>query len=195
MSAVNEITILLLNTVITLVMLAFLLRMLLQLVRADFYNPICQHLVKATNPVVLPLRRILPPLWSIDSASLLCALIVQAIGITLLAQLYFGLFPNPAQILLWSVLGLCGALLNIYFVAIIASIILSWVAQGSYNPAVQLLQQLTEPVMAPFRKLLPNMGGLDFSPILVFLLINVLEVILRHMAASVGLHPALVLGI
>lgn len=195
MSAVNEITILLLNTVITLVMLAFLLRMLLQLVRADFYNPICQHLVKATNPVVLPLRRILPPLWSIDSASLLCALIVQAIGITLLAQLYFGLFPNPAQILLWSVLGLCGALLNIYFVAIIASIILSWVAQGSYNPAVQLLQQLTEPVMTPFRKLLPNMGGLDFSPILVFLLINVLEVILRHMAASVGLHPALVLGI
>lgn len=195
MSAVNEITILLLNTVITLVMLAFLLRMLLQLVRADFYNPICQHLVKATNPVVLPLRRILPPLWSIDSASLLCALIVQAIGITLLAQLYFGLLPNPAQILLWSVLGLCGALLNIYFVAIIASIIMSWVAQGSYNPAVQLLQQITEPVMAPFRKLLPNMGGLDFSPILVFLLINVLEVILRHMAASVGLHPALVLGI
>ena len=195
MAAINEITILLLNTAISLVMLAFLLRLLLQLVRADFYNPITQYLVKATNPIVLPLRRIIPPVGIIDSASLICALIVQAIGVTLLAQLYFGVFPNPAQIFIWAIIGICGALLNIYFVAIIANIIMSWVSQGGSHPAAQLLYQLTEPVIAPFRKLLPNMGGLDFSPILVFLMINVLEVLLRHLAATVGLHPALVLGI
>src|SRR5690554_4243856 len=182
----SEITILLLNTVISLVLMAFLLRLLLQLVRADFYNPITQFLVKVTNPVVLPLRRILPSLGMIDSASLLCALIAQAIGIALLAQLYFGATPNLAQLALWSVIGLCGVLLTIYFVAIIANIILSWVAQGSYHPVAQLLSQLTEPVLAPFRKLLPSMGGLDLSPILVFLLINVLEVLLRHLGASVG---------
>ena len=74
-------------------------------------------------------------------------------------------------------------------------IILSWVAPGSGHPAVYLLYQITEPVMAPFRKLLPAMGGMDFSPILVFILINVIQIALRHMATSVGLHPALVIGI
>ena len=84
---------------------------------------------------------------------------------------------------------------NIYFFALLAMIILSWVAAGSRHPAIFLLYQITEPVMAPFRKALPSMGGLDFSPILVFILINVIQIALRHMAAGVGLHPALVIGI
>lgn len=195
MSAFNDISYLLLNTLISLTLLVFMLRLILQLVRADFYNPICQAIVKLSNPIVLPLRRLLPPLGRIDSASLLLAFAVQAIGITLLCKILFGAFPNPAQILLWSVIGLCAMVLNLYFFAIIGSIILSWVAQGSYNPGAQLLYQITEPVMAPFRKLIPPLGGLDLSPILVFLSINVLEVLLRHMGASVGLHPALVMGL
>lgn len=195
MSAFNDIFYILLNTVISLALLVFLLRLILQLVRADFYNPISQTIVKLSNPLVLPLRRLLPPLGRVDSASLLVALAVQAVGITLLCKLLFNGFPNPAQILLWSMIGLCAAVLNLYFFAIIGSIILSWVAQGSYNPGAQLLYQITEPVLAPFRKLIPPLGGLDLSPILVFLSINVLEVVLRHMGASVGLHPALVMGL
>lgn len=195
MSAFNDIFYILLNTVISLALLVFLLRLILQLVRADFYNPISQTIVKLSNPLVLPLRRLLPPLGRVDSASLLVALAVQAVGITLLCKLLFNGFPNPAQILLWSMIGLCAAVLNLYFFAIIGSIILSWVAQGSYNPGAQLLYQITEPVLAPFRKLVPPLGGLDLSPILVFLSINVLEVVLRHMGASVGLHPALVMGL
>ena len=78
---------------------------------------------------------------------------------------------------------------------LLAMIILSWIAPGSNHPAIYLLYQITEPVMAPFRKLLPPMGGLDLSPILVFILINVIQIALRHTAASVGLHPALVIGI
>jgi YggT family protein len=195
MSAFNDISYLLLNTLISLTLLVFMLRLILQLVRADFYNPISQAIVKLSNPLVLPLRRLLPPLGRIDSASLLLAFAVQAIGITLLCKILLGVFPNPAQILLWSVIGLCAMVLKLYFFAIIGSIILSWVAQGSYNPGAQLLYQITEPVMAPFRKLIPPLGGLDLSPILVFLSINVLEVLLRHMGASVGLHPALVMGL
>ncbi|MGJ8686348.1 MAG: YggT family protein [Spongiibacteraceae bacterium] len=195
MSAVNEISILLLKTAINFALIAFMLRLLLQLVRADFYNPISQFLVKVTNPVVLPLRKVLPPLWKIDSASLLAAVLVQAIGIGLLLKLYTGSLINPAQLFLWTGIGLCSALVNFYFFAIIANIVLSWVAQGSYHPAAQLLHQLTEPVMAPIRKIVPAMGGLDFSPIIVFLLINVIEVVLRNMAASVGLHPVLVMGL
>ncbi|WP_289083404.1 YggT family protein [uncultured Spongiibacter sp.] len=195
MSAANDISYLLVNTAVGLALIVFLLRLILQLVRADFYNPICQTIVKISNPLVLPLRRILPPLGRIDSASLLIAFAIQALGIVVLCRLLFGAIPNPAQILLWSAIGLVGAVVNFYFFAIIGSIILSWVAQGSYNPGAQLLYQVTEPVMAPFRKLVPPLGGLDLSPIFVFLLINVIEVLLRHMGASVGLHPALVIGL
>jgi YggT family protein len=88
-----------------------------------------------------------------------------------------------------------GLLVNIYFFALLAMIILSWVAAGSRHPAIYLLYQITEPVMAPFRKVLPPMGGLDLSPILVFVLINIIQIALRHLAQAVGLHPALVMGI
>ena len=195
MSAVNDISYLLVNTAVGLALIVFLLRLILQLVRADFYNPICQTIVKVSNPLVLPLRRVLPPLGRIDSASLLIAFAIQALGIVLLCRLLFGGIPNPAQVLIWSVIGLAAAVVNFYFFAIIGSIILSWVAQGSYNPGAQLLYQVTEPVMAPFRKLVPPLGGLDLSPIFVFLVINVVEVLLRHLGASVGLHPALVIGL
>jgi YggT family protein len=195
MTAAAEITIMLLNTIVSLAITAFLLRMILQLVRADFYNPICQFLVKATNPLVIPLRKIIPSMGKVDTASVLLALIAQAVGIALLFQLYGGGFPNPAQLLIWSVIGLCSALLNLYFFAIIGNIIMSWVAQGGTHPAAQLLYQITEPVMAPFRKILPPMGGLDLSPIFVFLCIKVLEVILRHGAASAALPRGLIMGL
>ena len=98
-------------------------------------------------------------------------------------------------LLLWSVLGVIGLLVNIYFFALLAMIILSWVAPGSRHPAIYLLHQITEPVMAPVRKLLPPMGGLDFSPILVFILINIIQIVLRNLASGIGLHPALVIGL
>ena len=195
MGAFNEISIYLVQTALTLYMLAMVLRFLLQLVRADFYNPISQFLVKITNPVAIPLRKIIPGLGGLDLASLLLAVLLQMLSIVVLMALYGLGLPNPVLLLLWSALGLLGLLVNIYFFALLAMIILSWLAPGSGNPAVFLLYQITEPVMAPFRKLLPPMGGMDFSPILVFILINVLQIALRHMAAGVGLHPALVIGL
>ena len=195
MGAVNEIFIYLIQTALTLYMIAMLLRFLLQVVRADFYNPISQFLVKVTNPLVIPLRRIIPGFGGIDLASLLLTLLLQAVAIVVLMALYGLGMPNIGLLLLWAALGVVGLLVNIYFFALLATIILSWIAPGSGNPAVHLLYQITEPVMAPFRKLLPPMGGMDFSPILVFILINVLQIALRHMAAGVGLHPALVIGL
>ena len=195
MGAVNEIFIYLIQTALTLYMIAMLLRFLLQVVRADFYNPISQFLVKVTNPLVIPLRRIIPGFGGIDLASLLLTLLLQAVAIVVLMALYGLGMPNIGLLLLWAVLGVVGLLVNIYFFALLATIILSWIAPGSGNPAVHLLYQITEPVMAPFRKLLPPMGGMDFSPILVFILINVLQIALRHMATGVGLHPALVIGL
>ena len=195
MGAFNEILAYLIQTLLSLYLVAMLLRFLLQLVKADFYNPICQFLVKVTNPLVIPLRKVVPGLAGLDLASLLLALLLQLAGIVLLLLINGLGLPNVALLLVWSLVGVIGLLVNIYFFALLAMIILSWVAAGSNNPAIYLLHQITEPVMAPFRKLLPAMGGMDFSPILVFILINVLQIALRHMATGVGLHPALVIGI
>ena len=195
MSAMSEIVVYLIQTVLSLFLLAVLMRFLLQLVRADFYNPISQFLVKVTNPLVIPLRKVIPGFGGFDIASLLLALLLQMAGIALIYLINGHGVPNIGLLLIWSALGVTGLLVNIYFFALLAMIILSWVAPGSNNPALYLLFQITEPVMAPFRKALPAMGGLDFSPILVFILINVIQIALRHMAAGVGLHPALVIGI
>ncbi len=191
----NEILGYLVQTFLSLYLVAMLLRFLLQLVRADFYNPISQFLVKITNPLVVPLRRVIPGYAGIDTASLLLSVLLQMAGIVALLLVNGLQPPNIGLLLLWSVLGVIGLLVNIYFFALLCLIILSWVAQGSSHPAIYLLYQNTEPVIAPFRKALPPMGGLDFSPILVFILINVIQIALRHLATGVGLHPALVIGI
>ena len=195
MGAANEILIYLVQTLLSVYLVAMLLRFLLQLVRADFYNPISQLLVKITNPLVLPLRRVIPGYAGMDIASLLLSLVLQMLAILALLTLHSLGLPNIGVLLLWSALGVIGLLVNIYFFALLAMIILSWIAPGSNHPAIYLLYQITEPVRAPFRKVLPPMGGMDFSPILMFILINVIQIALRHMAGSIGLHPALVIGI
>lgn len=195
MSAINEIFAYLVQTALSLYLLVMLLRFLFHFARADFYNPISQFVVRATNPLVRPTRRLFPAFGRFDSASLALAVVLQALGIVTLLLLHGVGLVGPTLILAWSVIGVLGLLVNIYFFALLAMIIISWVAPTSRHPALLLLWQVTEPVMAPVRRILPPMGGLDFSPILVFILINVLQIALRHMAAGVGLHPALVMGV
>ena len=186
MGAINEIFAYVVQTFLSLYLIAMLLRFLLQVVRADFYNPICQFLVKVTNPLVIPLRRVVPAVAGIDTASLLLAFLLQVACIAALVFIKLGGFPPIGILLIGGALGVVSLLVNIYFFALLAMIILSWVAAGSRHPAIYLLYQITEPVMAPFRKVLPDMGGLDFSPILVFILINIIQIALRHTAAAAG---------
>jgi YggT family protein len=186
MSAVYAILIYLIQTLLSLYLIAMLLRFLLQLVRADFYNPISQFIVKVTNPLVVPARKLIPGYAGVDIASLVLALLLQIIGIAAVFLIRYGALPSLGLLFMGGVLGVIALLVKIYFFALLAMIILSWVAQGSNHPAIYLLFQITEPVMAPVRKLLPPMGGIDFSPILVFVLINVVQIALQHMAASVG---------
>jgi len=195
MNALSDIVAYLLQTVLNLALLAILLRFLLQLVRADFYNPVSQFLAKVTNPLVLPVRRVIPAYRGLDLSTLLLALLLQMAAIVALLALNGLGPPGVLTLLVWSVLGIVGLLMNIYFFALLAMIILSWIAPGGRHPALLLLFQLTEPVMAPFRRMLPSMGGIDFSPILVFILINVIQIALGHMAAAAGLPAALVIGL
>ena len=187
MTALSDVFTYLIYVFFGLYILAMLLRFLLQAVRADFYNPISQSLVKVTNPLVIPLRKILPGFGGLDLASLLLALILQILMVTLLVLIQTGAMLAPLPLLLVGVLGLASYLLKIYFFALLAMIVLSWIAPGGNHPALYLLHQITEPVMAPFRKVLPSMGGLDFSPILVFIIINVLQIVLRNLAFSLGI--------
>ena len=166
-----------------------LLRFMLQLARADFYNPISQFVVKATNPPLRPLRRFIPGWGGIDGAALVLAVLIQA-AVFMLILLALNGGPagiNPVTLLAWSAIAVLGLLVKIYFWSVIAVVIISWVAPQSHHPAVQLIMQLTEPVLRPVRRLMPNLGGLDLSPIIVFLILNVISVIIAHIAASLGL--------
>ena len=186
MSAFYAIAVYLIQTLLSLYLGAMLLRFILQMVRADFYNPICQFVVKITNPLVIPVRRVIPGYGGFDIASLLLAILLQIAGIAAIFLIRFGAIPAPVPLILGGVLGVLALLVQMYFFALLAMIILSWVAQGSRHPAIFLLHQITEPLMAPVRKMLPSMGGLDFSPILAFILINIAQIALQHMAAAAG---------
>ncbi len=190
----NEILFYLASTLLYLYLLAILLRFLLQATRADFYNPLSQFVVRITNPLLQPMRKVIPGFNGIDVSSLILALVVEALGTALLMWLAGYRPPGIGPLLVWGSLGLLALLLNFYFFALLAVIILSWVAPGVNNPVQLLLYQLTEPVMAPFRRLLPPLGGLDLSPILVFMVINVLNIGLEGAARSVSLPFPFVVG-
>ncbi|GHD40311.1 YggT family protein [Marinobacter persicus] len=173
----------------TFYMTVVLLRFLLQLARADFYNPITQFVVKATNPPLRPLRRIIPGWGGIDGASLVLAVIIQALAFFFILIALNGGIPslNPLTLLVWAVLNVLGLIVKIYFWSVIAVVVVSWIAPQSGHPAIQLVAQLTEPVMRPVRNLMPSMGGLDLSPIIVFLILNVISVVIDHMKVAAGL--------
>lgn len=168
----------LISTVLELAAFLMLTRFLLQWVKADFYNPVSQMVVRFTNPLLMPLRKLLPANSNLDFAALamvLVLIIAKAVFLTWLAGFSF----NGPVLLLVSVRGLASMLLNYLFWAILLRVLLSWVAPDPYNPFVQIMAQLTEPVMAPARRILPPIGGLDLSPILVLFLIQFLEVMFR----------------
>ncbi|MFT3929367.1 MAG: YggT family protein [Spongiibacteraceae bacterium] len=195
-AALIEIIRLIINTLGGLYLTAIILRFLLQLARADFYNPISQALVRITNPAIKPLRRFIPGFFGIDIASLVLAILVKLAMILVLFFVQRGDFNvSVAAALLVAALSVFVTIFNIYFVAMIATIILSWVAPGSYHPAAVLIHQVVEPVMAPFRKILPPMGGIDFSPMIAFLALNVVKILFTGLALQIGLHPQSFLGL
>ena len=162
---------------------AFLLRLLLQLVRTELRNPLVQALVRLTNPVILPLRKIVPPVGRIDSASVLAVLLVQvaaSVVLTLLAG--YGL-PSPLQLLLRAPVALADTTLTLYVVATIGYVLLSWVAPDGYSPAGRLLADLVAPLLRPLQRALPTLGGLDLSPAAAILLLSVLRIVLNDRIA------------
>lgn len=166
-----------LQTLGSLYLLIILLRFILQLVRADFYNPLSQFIVKATQPLLKPLRRFIPSIAGLDTASLVLAILVQLLLMALILLLHYGVLANPLQLLIWSLIGVTALFAKVFFFAMIVSVILSWVAQGSHNPAVELVNQICEPLLRPIRRFLPDLGGLDISPIFFFIALKLFDML------------------
>ncbi|WP_454846653.1 YggT family protein [Pseudomonas farris] len=194
MLGLNDAAIFVIKTLGSLYLLIVLLRFILQLVRANFYNPLCQFIVKATQPLLKPLRRVIPSMFGLDMSSLVLALIVQMVLIAVILLLK-GFEVDALLLVPWALIAIFSLFLSVLFYAMIISVILSWVAPGSHNPGAELVAQITEPVLAPFRRIIPNLGGLDISPIFAFIVIQLLQSWLIPRLAYFALMPQGLLGL
>lgn len=194
MGALLNIAVLVVQTILGLFLLMVLLRLLLQIARADFYNPISQAIVKITDPALKPFRRLIPGLGGLDVASILLAFVVQLVAIVTLLALHSIVLPGAGSLMAWALVGVISQVKYIFYVCIFVVIIASFVAPYSHQPILLLMRQLSEPIMAPFRRLMPDMGGIDLSPIFVFLALQIVGIILDSIAAATGLVPGLVVG-
>jgi len=166
MNPLSNAGVFLISTIFGLYILAVMLRLILQMVRADFYNPVSRFIVKITNPPLKPLRRFIPGIAGIDMASVFVMMVLQMLEfyiITLLRN-----FPSPdiLGLLLYSFVELVSLGFYVFLFSIFILALLSWINPGQYNPINNLLSQITEPVLRPARRLLPPMSGMDLSPML-----------------------------
>ena len=171
-------TVFLIQTLFGFYILAVMLRFLLQCVRADFYNPLVQFLVRITNPPLLPLRRIIPGYRGLDLAALVLAFALQLVEVLLLVLLNGQPF-GVGNLLLVTVMELLKLLINIYLWGVIIQAVLSWVNPDPYHPAARVLAQLTAPLLRPARRLLPPISGVDLSPMLVVVALIFVSLLLQ----------------
>jgi YggT family protein len=168
----------------------------MQASRANYYNPICQGILRVTAILTGPLVRIVPSWGRFDGATLVTALLIQTLGIcAIMSMAGYGLFE--VVYLVWSAVALANSLLSIYFFVLLAYVIMSWIAPYSNQPAAELIRDLAEPICEPARRIIPPLGGLDFSIILVFVGLNLLQnfLLILPLARASGLPTNLVMGL
>ena len=158
------------NAITSLYLLVLLLRFWLPWLQADFRNPLAQGILRLTSPVVIPVRRIVPSFGRLDTATILVAFVIQYLTILLLL-LIMGQAASFVTIAVTAIVKLLVLTINLFVYAIIIRVVLSWISPGGYNPAAAIITTLTEPILRPFRRILPPMGGFDLSPILAIILL------------------------
>lgn len=166
----------LVSTVISLYLLAVMLRFLFQLTRADYYNPLTQFIVKITGPALRPLRRIIPGWGGMDIAALVLMLLLQMLSV----RLVFLLANRPIallDLLILSVAQLVDLAFSVFIFAILIQAVLSWITPGTYNPVTSVLFSLTEPVLRPVRRVIPPISGFDLSPLVAILGLQVVRML------------------
>ncbi len=191
----SEALILIISKLGGLYIVAVMLRFLLQAARADFYNPVCQMIVKLTSPLLNPLRRVIPGWRRLDIATLVLALLLGSAATFLMVLLTGNTLP-VGRVVSWAVVGLIALTMDIYFYAMLVLVIASFVAPASGHPVLLVVYQLLEPFYRLAHRIIPPMGGLDFTPLLLMLVIQVLEIlVLGPLARGLQAMPAFVIGI
>ena len=179
----------LIDTLFSLYILAVLLRFLLQWCGADFYNPISQFLVKVTHPPLKILRRFVPSIGKIDTSSLILVLSLQMLA-DFSILLLKGVTINMGALAILSITQLLALLINVFVFAVFARAILSWLNPGSFNAAASILDTLTDPLLDIIRKIIPNLSGLDLSPLAALLLLQLAKMVilppLHELASLIG---------
>jgi YggT family protein len=179
---------LVISTLFDLYVLLVLLRFLLQMLRADFYNPVSQFIVRMTTPPLRILRRFIPSISGQDTASIvLCLLLIYGKFLLMRALSIPAVniggqaarldSASYAGLLIYSVADLLALLLTVFLVAVIIKVVLSWISPGHYNPVIGLVDRIASPVLRPIRRLLPSIGGLDLSPLFATLALLVIKML------------------
>ncbi|HZF17763.1 MAG TPA: YggT family protein [Steroidobacteraceae bacterium] len=169
-----------LDALLQLVVWAFLVRLLMQLVRADFRNPFAGAIVTITNPVILPLRKLLPPVGRLDTASLVAVIGVQLAAQALILLAAAGAAAPFPLLLREALIALATNTTYVLSGAIFISVILSWVSQGGYHPLAAVFTSLSRPALRPFQKLIPPLGGLDLSPVFALIVLQALRILIAR---------------
>lgn len=180
-SAIEAITFII-NTLAQLYLFVLLLRLLLPFFGADFRNPIAQAILKLTSPLVIPLRRIIPPIGRIDTATIVVAFAIQYVTIFVILLIY-GTSASIAMIAITSAVNLVLLTVRLFVFAIFIRVILSWISPQGYNPALAIIYALTDRVLRPFQRIIPPMGGLDLSPLFAIIVLMALTILIA------GLKP------
>lgn len=166
----------LIETLVGLYILIVMLRFLLQWARADFYNPVSQFIVKATQPPLAPLRRIIPGFAGLDLAALVFMFILKFIELWLITVI-LGYTPRIGGLTILSIAELLSLAIHVFIFSILIQVIISWVNPGMYNPVMGLLHSLNEPLLAPARRVIPPISGLDLSPIAVIIFLQLVSML------------------
>ena len=167
------------ETLLALALFVVMARLLLQWTRADFRNPLCQAVVRITNPLVLPLRRVLPPIGKIDTASVVAVLLVATVDVACIFALHSTGIPPPLVWIHMVLIEVARTLLWTYLYAIFLYALLSLIAPGGYSPLQALLTTVCEPVLRPIRRLIPAVAGLDLSPMWAIIAIYAILILIR----------------
>ncbi len=168
------------DTLLWLLTLAFVLRLLLQLVRADFRDPMADAVVRVTNWLIRPLRRVLPPMGKVDTATVVSVLAVAAASTAVALAFSGSRLADPLMFMRITIVGLADLVLRIYLFAMLLYWLTSFVSPGGYSPGVRLLAQLCEPVLKPVRRVIPPIGQIDFSFLWVSIAIGALLILVEH---------------
>jgi len=181
----------LIHSLFDIYLLILLLRLLLQYLRIDYYNPLTQFIVRTTGPVVIPLRRFIPPYKSLDTATVVAILGFTFIKLILISLIGARQFPALMGLFVWSIGDLTRAFIKLFFYALLIQVVLSWMAPHARSPLTVVLERLTTPLLYPIRQRAPRLGGIDISPFLLLIFLQLLIILISDPLTQMGFRLAL----